>query len=45
MPCDAMPCWRQVILADDTLAARPGQLAAIKVMRRQHTHAGQRVSS
>lgn len=37
------PC-PQVILAEDVLAPTPGRLVAIKVMRRQHAPAGQRVS-
>lgn len=36
---------RQVILAEDILAASPGQLVAIKVLRRQHALAGQRVGA
>lgn len=35
----------QVILAEDTLAPTPGRLVAIKIMRRQHAAAGQRVSA
>ena len=35
----------QVILAEDTLAATPGRLVAIKVLRRQHALAGQRVGA
>ena len=36
---------KQVILAEDTLAATPGQLVAIKVLKRQHALAGQRVGA
>jgi hypothetical protein len=32
----------RVVLAEDTLAAAPGKLVAVKVMRRQHAAAGQR---
>jgi hypothetical protein len=35
----------QVILAEDTLAASTGQLVAIKVLKRQHALAGQRVGA
>lgn len=42
--CRRQACFPlQVILAEDTLAAAPGTLVAIKCLRRQHALAGQRV--